>query len=149
MAFELLPVLSAVFGWIYTFCWSASFYPQPLLNFRRRSTSGTTVDFPFINCLGKYSHPGCLLWWTLAHADLLLLGFFAYLVSNACFYYSPLIRAQYAQRNHGLTPTVQFNDITFAAHALLVSCITTSQYWAALWSFTPSSGNRPSASSQS
>lgn len=48
-----LPALSALFGWVYTFCWSASFYPQPLLNFRRRSTSGTTVDFPLINCLGE------------------------------------------------------------------------------------------------
>lgn len=47
-----LPFLSAVFGWIYFLCWSASFYPQAILNWRRRSTSGTTVDFPFINCLG-------------------------------------------------------------------------------------------------
>lgn len=54
MAF--LPFLSAVFGWVYTFCWSASFYPQPLLNFSRRSTSGTTVDFPLINVLGALPH---------------------------------------------------------------------------------------------
>lgn len=51
----LLPFLSAVFGWVYFVCWSASFYPQALLNWRRRSTSGTTVDFPFINCLGMFS----------------------------------------------------------------------------------------------
>ena len=50
---KLLAFLSTIFGWVYTFCWSASFYPQPLLNLRRRSTSGTTVDFPFINCLGE------------------------------------------------------------------------------------------------
>jgi cystinosin len=53
MAFEFLPFISAVFGWIYTFCWSLSFYPQPLLNYRRRSTTGTTIDFPFLNCLGE------------------------------------------------------------------------------------------------
>jgi cystinosin len=47
-----LGFLSALFGWVYTFCWSASFYPQPLLNWRRASTSGTTVDFPLINTLG-------------------------------------------------------------------------------------------------
>lgn len=47
-----LPFLSAAFGWIYFLCWGASFYPQAILNWRRRSTSGTTVDFPFINCLG-------------------------------------------------------------------------------------------------
>lgn len=48
-----LSVLSTLFGWVYTICWSASFYPQPLLNFHRRSTSGTTVDFPLINCVGE------------------------------------------------------------------------------------------------
>ncbi|KAH7318682.1 PQ loop repeat-domain-containing protein [Stachybotrys elegans] len=120
---SFLGVLSALFGWIYTFCWSASFYPQPLLNWRRASTSGTTVDFPFINTL----------------------GFASYLASNLAFYYSPTVRAQYAARHHGLTPTVQFNDITFALHAFLLSIITTSQYlFAPLWSFTPSTGTRPS-----
>lgn len=54
---SLLAPLSALFGWVYTFCWSASFYPQPLLNFRRRSTSGTTVDFPFLNVLGPSPLP--------------------------------------------------------------------------------------------
>ncbi|GKT58988.1 lysosomal cystine transporter [Colletotrichum tofieldiae] len=107
MAFELLPFLSAVFGWIYFLCWSGSFYPQPLLNFHRKTTAGTTVDFPLINCL----------------------GFLAYF---------------YAARNHGLTPTVAFNDITFAAHALLLSCITTSQYVPKLWGFAPAPGTKPS-----
>ena len=49
---DFLPFLSAIFGWVYFLCWSASFYPQPLLNWYRRSTSGTTVDFPLINSLG-------------------------------------------------------------------------------------------------
>lgn len=52
-----LPVLSGLFGWIYTLAWSLSFYPQPLLNFHRKSTSGTTVDFPLVNVLGKFPHP--------------------------------------------------------------------------------------------
>lgn len=47
-----LYTISAVFGWIYTFAWSLSFYPQPLLNWQRRSTSGTTADFPTINVIG-------------------------------------------------------------------------------------------------
>ena len=53
MAFDLLGFLSAVFGWVYTVAWSLSFYPQPLLNWRRKSTSGTTIDFPLVNCLGN------------------------------------------------------------------------------------------------
>ncbi|GAB1314047.1 Lysosomal cystine transporter [Madurella fahalii] len=118
-----LEFLSSLFGITYFVAWSVSFYPQSMLNFRRRSTSGTTVDFPLINCL----------------------GFLAYLVSNAAFYYSPLIRAQYAARYKGLTPTVQFNDITFAAHGLVLSVVTTSQYFfPRAWGFTPSIGNKPS-----
>lgn len=73
------------------------------------------------------------------------LGFLAYFVSNAAFYYSSLIRAQYAARYNGLTPTVQFNDITFAAHGLVLSVITASQYlFPRAWGFAPSIGNRPS-----
>lgn len=106
-----LAVVSAIFGWIYFLCWSLSFYPQALLNYRRKSTSGTTVDFPMINTL----------------------GFAAYFAFNAAMFYSPVIRSQYAARNHGLTPTVQFNDVTFAAHALLLSSITASQYVPGLW----------------
>lgn len=122
MTFEFLPFLSTVFGWIYFLCWSLSFYPQPILNFQRRSTSGTTIDFPLLNNL----------------------GFLAYLVSNLAFYYSPLIRAQYAARHHGLAPTVQFNDIAFAAHALLLSLVIITQYWRPIWGFPPSKGVRPS-----
>lgn len=47
-----LVFVSAVFGWIYTFCWSLSFYPQPVLNRRRKATSGTTIDFPLLNVVG-------------------------------------------------------------------------------------------------
>jgi cystinosin len=47
-----LEFLSAFFGVIYFVAWSVSFYPQSILNFRRKSTSGTTVDFPLINSLG-------------------------------------------------------------------------------------------------
>ncbi|KAK8066444.1 cystinosin [Apiospora hydei] len=118
-----LEFISATFGWVYTLCWSASFYSQPLLNWRRRSTSGTTVDFPMIN----------------------VFGFIAYLTSNMAFYYSPVIRAQYAARNHGLTPTVAFNDIVFAAHAVVLCTVTTSQYFLpSLWGFERAPGTRPS-----
>ncbi|KAK3308954.1 uncharacterized protein B0T15DRAFT_123987 [Chaetomium strumarium] len=118
-----LEFLSALFGVTYFAAWSVSFYPQAILNFRRKTTSGTTVDFPLVNTL----------------------GFAAYLVSTAAFYYSPLIRAQYAARYKGLTPTVQFNDVAFAAHGLLLCIVTTSQYfYSRAWGFTPSFGNRPS-----
>ena len=59
----------------------------------------------------------------------------AYFTSNAAFLYSPLIREQYAIRNRGLTPTVQFNDLAFAAHAVVLSSLTLSQFFPAVWGF--------------
>ncbi|KAI2473841.1 PQ loop repeat-domain-containing protein [Annulohypoxylon bovei var. microspora] len=120
---SFLEFLSALFGWIYTLSWSLSFYSQPILNIRRKSTSGTTVDFPFINAL----------------------GFLTYLIYNAVFYSSPVIRYQYALRNHDHTPTVAVNDIVFAAHAFVISTILTSQYFLpSIWGFDRAPGTRPS-----
>jgi cystinosin len=113
MAASLLEIYSELFGWIYTICWSASFYPQPILNFQRGSTTGTTIDFPAIN----------------------VLGFLAYFISNAAFLYSPQIRREYALRNKGLTPTVQLNDLAFAAHAIVLTTLTLSQFVPAIWGF--------------
>lgn len=49
---NLAIALSNLCGWLYTLAWSLSFYPQPLLNLRRRSTSGLTPDFPMLNVFG-------------------------------------------------------------------------------------------------
>ncbi|OTB07870.1 hypothetical protein M426DRAFT_71601 [Hypoxylon sp. CI-4A] len=120
---SFLEFLSALFGWVYTLSWSLSFYSQPLLNVRRKSTSGTTVDFPFINTI----------------------GFLAYLVYNSVFYSSPVIRHQYALRNHDHTPTVAVNDVVFAAHAFVVCAVLTTQYFIpSLWGFDRAPGTRPS-----
>lgn len=113
MAFSFLYSLSAVFGWVYTLCWSLSFYPQPILNFRKGSTYGTTIDFPTINTL----------------------GFLAYFSSTAAFLYSTKIRHEYALRHHGLTPTVQYNDMAFAGHAVILCFITISQFVPRIWGF--------------
>lgn len=59
---NFLEFLSYMFGWIYTTCWSLSFYPQPIMNMRRKSTAGSVIDFPFINTLGKS--------WTLCESPL-------------------------------------------------------------------------------
>ena len=102
-------------------CWSASFYPQPILNWRRRSTIGLAVDFPTIN----------------------ILGFVSYAISNASFLYAPLIRDQYAARNPGSPiPTVRFNDFAFALHAVVLSIVTYSQFWC--WGLKRERGQRVS-----
>ncbi|KAI1262489.1 cystinosin [Xylariaceae sp. FL1019] len=118
-----LEFVSALFGWVYTICWSLSFYPQIILNFRKKSTAGTTVDFPFLNSL----------------------GFLAYLTYTSTLYWSPALRHQYALRHNNLTPTVAANDFAFALHALITTAILNTQYFfPSLWGFERAPGRKPS-----
>ncbi|KAI9036005.1 putative L-cystine transporter [Aspergillus affinis] len=104
-------------------CWSASFYPQPISNFRRRATTGLAIDFPTIN----------------------VLGFICYTAYTSAFLYSPVIRGQYAAR-HPLSeePTVRFNDFAFALHAVVLSSIIYTQFWPQIWGFKVSRFQRVS-----
>ncbi len=96
------------------FSWSASFYPQPILNWQRKSTHGLAIDFPAIN----------------------VLGFACYTISTATFLWSPLIREQYAARHEfSPEPTVRFNDFAFALHAVMITALTYSQFFTRLWKF--------------
>ncbi|CAK7263125.1 hypothetical protein SEPCBS119000_000323 [Sporothrix epigloea] len=116
---DLPAALSAFCGWVYTIMWSLSFYPQWILNARRRSTAGTTVDFPAINCL----------------------GFLSYVISTLALRYSRTVRAEYAARHHGLTPTVALNDVVFAVHALILCIVCVSQYYLPqLWGWDKDDG---------
>jgi cystinosin len=128
--------ISRVLGWMYFLSWyvltsesnapsvdshayfsrrSASFYPQPISNYWRKSTVGLAIDFPTLN----------------------VLGFWCYTLSTACFLYSPIIRSQYAYR-HPEAPetTVRFNDFLFAAHGAALTVIIYSQFFPQIWGFT-------------
>ncbi|KAH7126860.1 L-cystine transporter-like protein [Dendryphion nanum] len=107
-------VISRVLGWSYFLAWSASFYPQPVSNYRRKSTLGLAIDFPTCN----------------------ILGFFCYAVSTAAFLYSPTVRSQYAFR-HPESPetTVRFNDFLFAAHGSLLCVVIYTQFFPWIWGF--------------
>lgn len=110
---QFLRALSRVLGWIYTLAWSFSFYPQLLLNIRRRSTVGTTPSFPILN----------------------IIGFLCYTISTTAFYFSPVIQRQYRGRHDGEDNTVRLNDVAFATHAFLISLLLLSQFWSSLWKF--------------
>ncbi|KAF2709784.1 L-cystine transporter-like protein [Pleomassaria siparia CBS 279.74] len=115
--------ISRVLGWAYFLCWSASFYPQPISNYNRKSTLGLAIDFPTLN----------------------VLGFIAYTISTAAFLYSPTIQSQYAIR-HPESPetTVRFNDFLFAAHGAVMCIIIYSQFFPRIWGFKV--GSRQKAS---
>jgi cystinosin len=110
----LAKAISRLVGWAYVLCWSLSFYPQPINNWKRKSTQGLAIDFPTMN----------------------LLGFTSYTISTGAFLFSPTIRSQYAHR-HPLSPetTVRFNDFAFAAHALVMCFVGYSQFWPSIWGF--------------
>ncbi|EMC94379.1 hypothetical protein BAUCODRAFT_111210 [Baudoinia panamericana UAMH 10762] len=109
-------VLSDISGWLYFALWSLSFYPQPLLNHRRRTTTGLTPDFPLLN----------------------VFGFTCYTLATAALLYSPAIRKQYAARHPSAPePTVRFNDLAFGVHAWVLCAITFSQFWPSLWGWKP------------
>ncbi|GAA5823364.1 hypothetical protein JCM5353_008250 [Sporobolomyces roseus] len=92
--------LSRSLGWVYTIAWSGSFYPQVILNYRRKSISGYSLDFAATNPIGHI----------------------ALLIVNLSFMYSSTVRREYQERHDGHFPQVQLNDVIFSAHA---SCLAT------------------------
>ncbi|KAG0343891.1 hypothetical protein BG004_004906 [Podila humilis] len=95
-------VTSHVIGWAYFIAWSASFYPQAILNYKRKSVQGLSLDFIFLN----------------------VLGFLCYSIFNLAFFFSTTIQDQYRDRNDGQDNLVRPNDVFFAVHALILSTFT-------------------------
>ncbi|KAE8253750.1 hypothetical protein A4X13_0g3671 [Tilletia indica] len=100
-----LTALSHACGWIYVAAWSASFYPQVILNARRKSVAGFSLDFAFLNAF----------------------GFLCYAVFNLAFFASPIVREQYRARHGGQDNIVRFNDVAFAVHAFILTVVTVIQ----------------------
>jgi cystinosin len=95
--------VSSSIGYIYFLCWSVSFYPQVISNFKRKSTRGLSADFCGLN----------------------VLGFACYGTYNLSFFFSPTIRRLYRERyGEDAEITVQSNDVAFAVHAFLLSVVT-------------------------
>ncbi|BFZ64402.1 hypothetical protein YB2330_005545 [Saitoella coloradoensis] len=92
----VLEWLSRALGWIYFVAWSLSFYPQAILNYRRKSVEGFSLDYGTLN----------------------VLGFLCYSIYTLGFLLFPsLSSAEDA-------PLMRFNDAVFALHALALSSFT-------------------------
>ena len=59
---DFLFYLSAVFGWIYFFAWSFSFYGQVIENYKRKSVAGLSFDFEVYNLLGFTGYSIYTIW---------------------------------------------------------------------------------------
>lgn len=98
-----LEVTYQVLGWIAFFAWSFSFYPQVVLNFKRKSVVGLNFDFLVLN-LTKHS---------------------SYLIYNAALFFSPEIQRQYHEKyGYDEMIPVAANDVAFSIHAVLLTGFT-------------------------
>ncbi|KAL7748293.1 hypothetical protein RI367_006252 [Sorochytrium milnesiophthora] len=95
-------LLSACLGWGYFAAWSVSFYPQVILNYRRKRVDGLSTDFVALN----------------------IIGFTAYAIFTCAFYFSGTVQRQYRDRNNGQSNLVAPQDVFFALHALALASIT-------------------------
>ncbi|XP_052825371.1 cystinosin [Octopus bimaculoides] len=102
-----LYILNIIVGWIYFIVWTVSFYPQAILNYKRKSVVGLNFDFVGYN----------------------LIGFLAYGMFNAFLYWDPAIQKLYFHDNpYGVLP-VQLNDVVFTIHATFISLFTIGQIY--------------------
>lgn len=91
--------LSRLLGWLYFLAWTASFWPQTLLMYRRKSVVGISLDFISLNAF----------------------GFICYSIFNLAFLVSEKVQQQYRNSHHGQENLVRWNDAFFAIHAALIA----------------------------
>lgn len=86
--------LAFLVGWGYTLCWCFSYVPQALLNYRRKSVKGFSLDFALFNLCGT------LQWWS--RGNQLTAGQYAYFVYNVSLMYAPYARDAYFKAHPGM-----------------------------------------------
>ncbi|KAI7756602.1 hypothetical protein M8C21_032373 [Ambrosia artemisiifolia] len=98
-----MEVISSVFGWIAFCSWSISFYPQVILNYKRKSVVGLNFDFVVLN-LTKHS---------------------SYLIYNASVFFSSAVQRQYHEK-YGFNEMIPVaaNDVAFSIHAVVLTAFT-------------------------
>ena len=99
---------SSIVGYCYFIFWCASFYPQVVMNFQRKSTEGLSIDYSVVN----------------------LFGYICYTTYTFMLYWNKAVREMYIEHYVNANPdgpppeiTVESNDVAFAIHALVMSII--------------------------
>lgn len=93
-----LLLVKDVLGWVYFTAWSSTFWPQVVLNAKRRCTSGFSHDFQVMS----------------------FVGFVAYGTFTCGGYLNSAVKAAYILQR-GFPPPIELADVCFAVHALLMS----------------------------
>lgn len=98
-----LELVYQIFGWGAFFSWSCSFYPQVILNYKRKSVVGLNFDFLVLN-MTKHS---------------------SYLIYNAALFFSSVLQKQYHEKyGYDELIPVAANDVAFSVHAVLLTGFT-------------------------
>lgn len=97
----LLFILDQSIGWLYFFLWSVSFYPQVIMNYRRKSVVGFGFDY-----LG-YDY----------------VGFAAFSLYNCLLFWSPSVFSLYLENYPGASNPIQLNDVLFCLHAVFIQTV--------------------------
>ncbi|KAG4914984.1 hypothetical protein JHK87_052541 [Glycine soja] len=101
-----LEVIYQVLGWLAFLSWSVAGYPQLILNFRRKSVVGLSLDYEILNFTKQWS----------------------YLIYNASLFFSPAIQKQYFEKyGYGQMIPVAANDVAFSIHSVILNLIILSQ----------------------
>ena len=98
---QALFTASFIIGWTYFAAWSLSFYPQVIVNWRRKSVVGLNFDFVGLN----------------------LLGFAAYGVFNVALYYFSFFQDLYRKEYPLSSIPVELNDVFFSVHAVILMLV--------------------------
>uniref|UniRef100_A0A7I4Y8F7 Cystinosin homolog n=1 Tax=Haemonchus contortus TaxID=6289 RepID=A0A7I4Y8F7_HAECO len=102
---QLIHLFTIIVGWMYFAAWSLSFYPQIILNFRRKSVTGLNFDFLLLN----------------------IIGFAAYSIYNMLMYFDTNVQDHYKEKHPKSPIPVLLNDVVFAVHAFLACVVTAIQ----------------------
>ncbi len=101
-------IFSSIIGYSYFIFWCASFWPQVVMNFQRKSTEGLSIDYSVVN----------------------FFGYICYTTYTCMFYWNSTVRQMYIDRHVQDNPdgpppeiTVESNDVAFAIHSLVLSII--------------------------
>ena len=100
---HVLQILADISGWIYFASWTASFYPQTIMNFRNKNVAGYSLDFVMLNALGYVS----------------------YTIYTCTLYWNKEIKLEYVNYEHTKHKDVPVvaNDVAFAVHGLILTMV--------------------------
>ncbi|XP_057444066.1 cystinosin homolog [Lotus japonicus] len=101
-----LEVIYKILGWSAFASWTFCTYPQVILNFRRKSVVGMSLDYEILNFTKQW----------------------LYLIYNASLLFSPAIQKQYFDKfGYQQMIPVAANDVAFSTHTVIMDLIILSQ----------------------